>query len=303
MELTVIIDFPDPAHKSDIVQLRGPKNEVKCTEYMQKMVADLVENSFSISVPICKQFQKNIIGKGGANIKKIRKESNTKIDLPAKNSNSETIVITGKRANCEAARHRILAIQKELGREATSLLQLRDLTMLLEDTDTDVAVMVWQARQENSLPVLESRGLGTLRALDWIFCLLPYPSASHTGGQGLLQNIKEVHLEDQRSCAGACTFASNHPREHSRLLGRPGTADEPFRGKKGLSFQENEKQRNRKRKQASGEEAESIPEEKRRERKAFRDQPLKKFRKVKQPRIHKLRCLQFVVPACTGYLP
>uniref|UniRef100_A0A2K5N640 Vigilin n=1 Tax=Cercocebus atys TaxID=9531 RepID=A0A2K5N640_CERAT len=113
----VIINFPDPAQKSDIVQLRGPKNEVeKCTKYMQKMVADLVENSYSISVPIFKQFHKNIIGKGGANIKKtrrdsclllIREESNTKIDLP-------TIIITGKRANCEAARSRILSIQKDL---------------------------------------------------------------------------------------------------------------------------------------------------------------------------------------------
>lgn len=38
-----MINFPDPAQKSDIVQLRGPKNEVeKCTKYMQKMVADLV---------------------------------------------------------------------------------------------------------------------------------------------------------------------------------------------------------------------------------------------------------------------
>nr|XP_058155674.1 vigilin isoform X3 [Dasypus novemcinctus] len=111
----VIINFPDPTQKSDIVQLRGPKNEVeKCTKYMQKMVADLVENSYSISVPIFKQFHKNIIGKGGANIKKIREESNTKIDLPAENSNSETIIITGKRANCEAARSRILSIQKDL---------------------------------------------------------------------------------------------------------------------------------------------------------------------------------------------
>lgn len=41
--LQVIINFPDPTQKSDIVQLRGPKNEVeKCTKYMQKMVADLV---------------------------------------------------------------------------------------------------------------------------------------------------------------------------------------------------------------------------------------------------------------------
>ncbi|XP_062306966.1 high density lipoprotein binding protein a isoform X1 [Osmerus eperlanus] len=111
----VIINFPDPANKSDIVQLRGPHTEVeKCSKFMQKMVAEMVENSFSVSVPIFKQFHKNIIGKGGANIKKIREETNTKIDLPAENSNSEMIVITGKKANCEAARARVLAIQKEL---------------------------------------------------------------------------------------------------------------------------------------------------------------------------------------------
>lgn len=105
-----------------------------------------MENSFSVSVPIFKQFHRNIIGKGGSNIKKvphgsrnqksccrftghkgsarfffffpfllqIREETNTKIDLPAENSNSEMIVITGKKANCEAARNCILAIQKEL---------------------------------------------------------------------------------------------------------------------------------------------------------------------------------------------
>uniref|UniRef100_A0AAY4E0B0 Vigilin n=1 Tax=Denticeps clupeoides TaxID=299321 RepID=A0AAY4E0B0_9TELE len=106
----VIINFPDPAQKSDIVQLRGPRTEVeKCSKFMQK-----VENSYSVSVPIFKQFHKNIIGKGGANIKKIREETNTKIDLPAENSNSEMIIITGKKANVEAARNRILAIQKEL---------------------------------------------------------------------------------------------------------------------------------------------------------------------------------------------
>uniref|UniRef100_A0A672ZS72 Vigilin n=1 Tax=Sphaeramia orbicularis TaxID=375764 RepID=A0A672ZS72_9TELE len=110
----VIINFPDPAQKSDIVQLRGPRTEVeKCSKFMQKIVAEMVENSFSVSVPIFKQFHRNIIGKGGSNIKRY-KETNTKIDLPAENSNSEMIVITGKKANCEAARNRILAIQKEL---------------------------------------------------------------------------------------------------------------------------------------------------------------------------------------------
>ncbi|RVE60522.1 hypothetical protein OJAV_G00181790 [Oryzias javanicus] len=111
----VIINFPDPSQKSDIVQLRGPKNEVeKCAKFLQKIIAELIENSFSLSVPIFKKFHKNIIGKGGANIKKIREETNTKIDLPTENSNSEMIVITGKKVNCEAARDRILAIQREL---------------------------------------------------------------------------------------------------------------------------------------------------------------------------------------------
>uniref|UniRef100_A0A665VRE9 Vigilin n=1 Tax=Echeneis naucrates TaxID=173247 RepID=A0A665VRE9_ECHNA len=115
----VIINFPDPSQKSDIVQLRGPKNEVeKCAKFLQKIIADLIENSFSLSVPIFKQFHKNIIGKGGANIKKIREETNTKIDLPTENSNSEMIIITGKKSNCEVARERILAIQRELVRDA-----------------------------------------------------------------------------------------------------------------------------------------------------------------------------------------
>ncbi|XP_055584305.1 vigilin-like [Falco cherrug] len=112
MHLKVHIKFTGG---EDNITLEGPTEDVHVAqEQIEAMVKELVENSFSISVPICKQFHKNIIGKGGANIKKIRKESNTKIDLPAKNSSSETIVITGKRANCEAARHRILAIQKEL---------------------------------------------------------------------------------------------------------------------------------------------------------------------------------------------
>ncbi|XP_072522982.1 vigilin [Salminus brasiliensis] len=111
----VIINFPDQSQKSDIVQLRGPKNEVeKCAKFLQKLLVELVESSYSISVPIFKQFHKNIIGKGGANIKKIREETNTKIDLPTENSDSEMIVITGKKCNCEAARDRILTIQRDL---------------------------------------------------------------------------------------------------------------------------------------------------------------------------------------------
>ncbi|KAJ8254798.1 hypothetical protein GJAV_G00197460 [Gymnothorax javanicus] len=110
----VIINFPDPSQKSDVVHLRGPKMEVeKCGKFLNRILADLIENNFSISVPIFKQFHKYIVGKGGVNIKKIREETNTKIDLPMENSDSEVIMITGKKGNCEVARDRILAIQRD----------------------------------------------------------------------------------------------------------------------------------------------------------------------------------------------
>ncbi|KTF81679.1 hypothetical protein cypCar_00017836, partial [Cyprinus carpio] len=133
----VIIIFPDQQQKSDIVQLRGPKNEVeKCAKFLQKLIAELVQESFLLSNNICfvtntrlraaSQFlypstsssTKTSLAKEVPTSKRrgrnIREETNTKIDLPTENSNSEMIVITGKKSSCEAARDRILAIQKEL---------------------------------------------------------------------------------------------------------------------------------------------------------------------------------------------
>ncbi|EPY75628.1 vigilin-like protein [Camelus ferus] len=111
----VVINFPDPAQKSDIIHLRGPKHELeKCAQYLENVVTDIEESNYSITVPIFKKLHKNIIGKGGANIKKICAASNTKIVLPAASSNSENIVITGKPANCEMACDLILSIQKDM---------------------------------------------------------------------------------------------------------------------------------------------------------------------------------------------
>jgi len=46
----------------------------------------------------------------------IREETDTKIELPSEGSDSDMIVITGHKAQVEAARDRILAIQNELVR-------------------------------------------------------------------------------------------------------------------------------------------------------------------------------------------
>ena len=73
---------------------------------------------------IFKQFHKNIIGKGGATIRAIRDETDTKIELPSESSDSDVITITGKQENVEKARARIEDIQKELVNNIAVLLFL-----------------------------------------------------------------------------------------------------------------------------------------------------------------------------------
>lgn len=129
----------------------------------------------------------------------IREESNTKIDLPAENSNSETIVITGKRANCEAARHRILAIQKELVSEMTGLLQMRDLKMLLEDINTEEVLVVGEGRETNvcvglfltlkpKFVAAHGSGVASLKPSGQAFLTAPY-SCLQRGNESSCRNI------------------------------------------------------------------------------------------------------------------
>lgn len=59
--------------KRDVVKIRGPKEDVdKCHKHLMKIVKELNESSYVIEVPIYKQFHKFVIGKGGANIRKVR---------------------------------------------------------------------------------------------------------------------------------------------------------------------------------------------------------------------------------------
>lgn len=111
----VQINFPGPGDKRDVVKIRGPKEDVdKCAKHLQKVVKELNESSYQVEVPIFKQFHKFIIGKGGGNIKKIREETSTKIDLPAEGDKNDVITITGKKENVEEAREKIRKIQDEL---------------------------------------------------------------------------------------------------------------------------------------------------------------------------------------------
>ena len=65
-------------------------------------------------VRVFKKFHANVIGKGGATLRKLREETDTKIELPGEKSDSDVIVITGKKENVQKARARIQAIEKEM---------------------------------------------------------------------------------------------------------------------------------------------------------------------------------------------
>jgi len=121
----VQITFPEPSRKSDVVTLRGPKADVdKCYKYLGQLSQEMIANNYLVEVHIFKQFHKNIIGKGGANIRRIRDETDTKIDLPAEHSDSDVISITGKKERVEKARQMIEAIQKELANIAEETIEI-----------------------------------------------------------------------------------------------------------------------------------------------------------------------------------
>jgi polyribonucleotide nucleotidyltransferase len=115
-EFTAVqISFPDLGSKSDIVKLRGPKEDVdKCAKYFAKLTKELLESGYQTKVPIFKQFHKFVIGKGGANIRRIRDETETRIDLPDPGSDSDMITITGKKENVVKAVELIQQIQSEM---------------------------------------------------------------------------------------------------------------------------------------------------------------------------------------------
>merc|ERR1712180_447430 len=111
----VQISFPDLGVQSDIVRLRGPKDDVdKCARHLNKISRELLESNYQVKLPIFKQFHKNIIGKGGVNIKKIRDDTNTKIDLPDSNAESDTITITGKKEDVNKAADKTKEIQSQM---------------------------------------------------------------------------------------------------------------------------------------------------------------------------------------------
>lgn len=109
---SVIINIPSQTENSDVVKLRGPKDDVKkCRKALADAVKEIERKNYCKVVTIFKDFHKNIIGKGGATIKKIREDTNTKIDLPKETDKSDDIIIRGVKEDVERAAQQILVSQ------------------------------------------------------------------------------------------------------------------------------------------------------------------------------------------------
>jgi len=68
----VVITFPESSVKSDKVAIRGPKEDVdSCSKYLAQLNKELLASNYRAEVPIFKNFHKFIIGKDGANIRKV----------------------------------------------------------------------------------------------------------------------------------------------------------------------------------------------------------------------------------------
>ena len=73
-----------------------------------------MESNYRFDVKISKKYYGSIIGKGGVTLRKIREETNTKIEMPKEDSELDIITITGKKENVDKARKRLQEIEKQV---------------------------------------------------------------------------------------------------------------------------------------------------------------------------------------------
>jgi rRNA processing protein Krr1/Pno1 len=111
----VTITFPKEKGSSKVT-VRGAREDVdKAKTTLLELANEKALNSFTIEVPVKKQFHRFIIGQKGAFINKIKDATGCRVIFPAsQDDEADTITIIGKEAQCNETRDKILARVKEL---------------------------------------------------------------------------------------------------------------------------------------------------------------------------------------------
>ncbi|XP_037282451.1 satellite-binding protein 1 Dp1 [Rhipicephalus microplus] len=110
----VNVTFPEPGSRNDKVLIRGPKEDVDaCYRHMSQICQELQASSHRVDLVLFKQFLKHLQGKGRSLVRRIQQETEARIDLPLESSNSDVVMITGKKENVAAAKDKLLEAQRE----------------------------------------------------------------------------------------------------------------------------------------------------------------------------------------------
>jgi predicted PilT family ATPase len=219
----VQIILPGPTDDVDSIKLRGPRDEVdKVFKYLSKIVDDLKEQSYVLEVPINKQSHKFIIGKGGANIKKIRDETQTTIDLPPEGDTNDVIRITGKKENVIEASERIKKINNEL-----------------EDTVTEEITI--PPKYYNS--IIGTRGKLISAIMDECGGVsIKFPTSDSKSDKVTIRGQKEgvekakaqlIELSNERELSSFTAEVRAKQQQHKFLIGKNGTSIKKLRDSTG----------------------------------------------------------------------
>lgn len=97
----VHVEFTD---KEDRIKIEGPPEEVeKAQVALENMAADLISKLTFVEMTVDPKFYKHIIGKGGANVNRMKEELGVVINI-AENDGNNVIRIEGNKAGVETAR-------------------------------------------------------------------------------------------------------------------------------------------------------------------------------------------------------
>lgn len=85
----------------------------------KQLVKKIQAENFELEVQIFRPFHREIIGKNGSTIAKIREETHTRINVPAADEGKDTITVIGTEENCKKAQQMMLAIQDQVAKIET----------------------------------------------------------------------------------------------------------------------------------------------------------------------------------------
>lgn len=119
-DAVVRVVFGQP--ESDAITVKGPKNDViRVIKEIELVLEEAnAENAHKLEFDFPSQFTKNLIGKGGANISKIRDELGVRIDV----GDEGKITVQGPQRNAEEAKSRITLLGERLMDETTFRLKV-----------------------------------------------------------------------------------------------------------------------------------------------------------------------------------